>query len=166
MSGTLADGHRVDILAELVIDAHEALQHLLFSNEGLDDTQTAQRLVELSQDVAPLTLHLGRLTLQLTADRTHNPACQGGYDNDKHGELPADGEHGGEADDDGYRLADKHVDTAGNTVLYRSHVGRHTGNDVALALVREETQRQAQHLVVDLDTDIANDARPQGNHHR
>ena len=118
VSRTLTDGHRIDIFTKLVVDTHKTLQHLLFGNEGLDDTQTAQRLVELSQNVAPLTLHLGRLTLQLTADRTHNPACQGSYDNDKHGELPADGEHGGEADNDGDRLADKHVDTAGNTVLY------------------------------------------------
>ena len=139
VSSTLTDGHGIGLVAILFVDINEALQHLLLSYEGLDDAQTSQRLVKLCQHVAPLSLNRGRLALQLTTDGTHNPTCQRGNNDDKQGELPTDCEHRSKADDDGNGLANEHIDTAGDGILYSTHVSRHTGNDVALALLGEET---------------------------
>ena len=164
MGGTLAYSHGVDVVSVFFVDADEALQHLVLGNECLDDAQTAQRLVELRQHVAPAVLDGGRLRLQLTAYLAHNPAGQRSDDDNEYRQLPAYCQHGSKTYDDGDGLAYQHVDTAGDGVLYGSHVGRHARYDVALALLREETQRQLQHFLIHLDTDVADDTRAQWYH--
>ena len=161
----LADDHVVHGLAVVVIGLGEAERHLLLGQEGLDDAQAAQRFVQLRHDVAPLCLGGGRLPFQLAADHAHHPSGEGQDNDDEQRHLPADGEQGGEIDDEGDGVAQQHVDGAGQGVLHGGDVGAHAGDDVALALFGEEAQRQAQHLVVDLDADVAHDARAQGDHH-
>ncbi len=164
MSGILAQRHGTGVLTELVIDIDEALQHLLLGNESLDDAQSAQRLIELCQHTAPHALNNGRLALQFTAYRTHNPSGKGCHDDDEDCQLPTYPQHGGETYDDGDGLSDEHVDTAGNTALHGTDVTRHTGNDITLSLLAEEAQRQLQHLLIHLDTDISYQACLQRYH--
>ena len=79
------------------------------------------------------------MALQFTADGAHNPSGHGGHKNHKERHLPANPQHGSEANDDGDGLADEHVDTAGDATFHGTDVTGHTGNDVALALLAEET---------------------------
>ena len=164
MGGVLADDHRIHATAKLIVDEGEALQHLRLGDEGFDDAQAAQRLVQLRDDVTPLALHGRGLALQLAADDTHDPACHGSYDDDEDRQLPAGGEEGEEADEDGDGLPDKHVNGAGDGALNALNVSGHTGDDISFSLFGEETQRQLQHLLINLHADVAYDARAQGHH--
>ena len=78
--------------------------------------------------------------------------------------MPTDCKHRSKANDDGNGLANEHIDTAGDGILDSTHVSRHTGNDVALALLGEETQGELQHFLVNLNTNVANHTRSKGNH--
>ena len=54
VSRRLTDGHTHGGVAILVIHSLEAVFHLLFSNERLDDAQSTQRLLYLTDAIAPL----------------------------------------------------------------------------------------------------------------
>ena len=164
MRSILSDNHLVHATTELIVDKNEALQHLMLGNKGLDDAQSAQSLVQLGYNVAPLSLNSRRLTFQLTADNTHNPSCDWSYDDYENGKLPTDCEQSEEAYQDGDRLTNEHIDTTGDGVFHYLNVCRHTGNDVTLTLFREEAQRQFQHLLINLNTDITNDTCSEGYH--
>ena len=161
----LADDHGVDRVAVFLVDFAKTVGHLPLCQEGLDDAQAAQRLVQLRHDAAPLRLHRGRAALQLAGDGAHAPARQGQDDDDEQRHLPAEGEHDEEVDQYGDGVAQQHVHRAGDVGLHGGDVGAHAGDDVALALFGEEAQREAQHLAVDLQPDVAHHARAQRHHH-
>jgi len=156
--------HADHAAAELVVDETETAVHLLLGDEGLDDAQAAQGLLNLCHDLAQSGLNVDGLILQLLAHGTHDEDGGNGHEEHEQRELPADGEERREADDDGDGLADEVVHTAGNGTLHHLYVGAHADDDVALALRAEEAQRQAQNLVVELGTDVAYDTRGERHH--
>ena len=90
--------------------AREALHHLALGNEGLDDAQSAQSLVEFGHNLTPLILYKLRLAFQFAAHRTHDPACDGNEEQDKDRKFPTQNEHREEAHQDGDGRLDEHID--------------------------------------------------------
>ena len=164
VGGVDAHHHAYHAAAELVVDEVEAAGHLLFGDEGLDDAQAAECLFYLRHDFGESGLYAGRLALEALCHGAHEP-CGGGRD-DEHegGELPADGEEGDEADDDGDGLLDEGGDGRGDGVLHHLYVGAHAHDDVALALGGEEAQGQVHDFVVHVHADVADDACGEGHH--
>ncbi len=161
----LAYGHAVHVVAVLLIGLPETVRHLLLCNESLDDAQASEGLVQLGDNVAPTTLHLGRLALEFAAYLAHHPPGKRCDEQHEESKFPTDGNKGDEAHDDGYGLAYHHVHGRHHGTLHALGICTHAGNDVALVLLGEETQGQAQHLVIQLRADVLHHTGAQGHHH-
>ena len=70
-----------------------------------------------------------------------------------------------EVEQDQDRVLDEHLDGGGDGVLHLVHVAAHPGDDVALALLREEADGEGEDLVVDAVPDVLDDAGADGDHH-
>ena len=82
------------------------------------------------------------MCLKLSSYPAHKPAHDR-YDNQSEdGELPGDEEQHGEITYNKYRILEQHFKTRHDGVLDFLHIAAHTSNDVALALLAEETKRQ------------------------
>ena len=139
---------------------------LLFRIEGLNDTQTAQRLLNLAHQQAPLLLPLERLTFQLLADLPHDITRQWQQDQDKKRQLPADRDHSDQIDNDQDRVLEQHIQRAHDRGLNLVHVARDPSDDIAFPLLGEEAQRQLRDLPVDLVADIPYDTCPDRDHRK
>ena len=159
----LADVHLEDVVAIGVVDLGEARVHLVLRTEGLDDAQAAQRLLHLAHRVAPQGLRLDGLRLQLAAHHAHEPAEDGHEDDGEERQLPTDGQQGGEIDDDQDGILEEHVERGHDRGVDLLYVATHAGDDVALALLAEEAQRERRDLLVELVADVAHHARADGN---
>ena len=136
----------------------KALLHLALGKESLDDTQSAQGLIELCQQRAPVVLCLLGLALELTADGAHHPS-QGRHSHEhEERELPTEEEEGEQRHDDGDGVLDEHLQRVGERGLQSTHVATHAGYDVALALLGEEAERQSHYLIIYLYADVAHHA--------
>ena len=99
--GVDAHHHADHSFAEFVVDEVEAFGHFLFGDECFDDAQSAECFFYLCHYLGESCLHGGGLVFESFADGSHEPCCGWCDDEDEDGELPADGEECGEADDDG-----------------------------------------------------------------
>ncbi len=161
----LARVHPVDLPAHPVGDALEAVGHLLFCIEGLDDAETAQGFLHLGHGVAPEGLRLQGLALELLADDAHHP--DEGGDEGEHDEhhFRAQEHQEPEIQDDQDRVLDKHFDGGGDGGFHLVHVTAHPGDDVTLAFLGEKADGKVQDLVVDAVPDVLDDAGADGDHH-
>ena len=155
VGGRLTDVHPHDVVAIGGVDAVETTIHLTLCTEGLDDTQTTERLLHLTHRIAPQTLGLDALGLQLTTYPTHEPAHDGHDDEGEEGQFPRDEDQGGEVTHDQDRVLEQHLERRHDGVLDLLHITTHTGDDVTLAFLGEETQWQGGDLLVELVADVA-----------
>ena len=91
-------------------------------------------------------LSLQRFPLQLLAYLTHHIARHRQEDQDEQRQLPTDGNHAGQVDQDQDRILEQHVKRAHDRGLDLVHITRHPCDDIPLSLLREETQRQLRDL--------------------
>ena len=166
MRQCLTGSHPVDGVAVLVAALIETLHHFVFGNKGFDDAQPAQRLFQLRHGVTPLCLRIQRLPFQFLAHRPHYPAHARKHQQCEQCQLPTDGYQRSKISYNQYRVLYQHVQRTGYGRFHLGHITAHAGNDVALPLFGEETQRKMQHLVIYLRADITNHPRTEGNHHR
>ena len=159
----MAYGHAHHGITVGVVDVGKALLHLTLGEEGLDDTESAQGLVELCQQGTPVVLCLLGFALELATDGSHGP-CQCGHSyDDEEGELPAEEEEAREGDHDGDGVLDEHLQRVGERGFESAHVATHTRNDISLALLGEETQGQSHYLIIYLYAYVAYHACAQGD---
>ena len=155
MGQLLAYVHTHDVVAVGCVHAVEARVHLLLGAECLDDTQSAERLLHLTHRVAPQSLRLDGVGFQPSSHNAHEPTEHGYEDYRKQGELPR---HHKQRREVGYyedRILEKHIQRRHYRVLNLLHVAAHTGNDVALAFLGEEAERQRCNLLIELVADVA-----------
>ena len=150
--------------AELLVALLKTLLYLLFGIESLDNAQAAQCLLDLAHQIAPLLLSLERLPFQLLSDQPHHVAGNGQQDENKKRQLPANGNHPDQVDQDQDRILKKHIERTHDRSLDLVHIPRHTGDDISLPLLREKAQRKFRYFPVDLVTDIADNTRTDRNH--
>ena len=165
MGRTLAHGYAVGDVAILVVDLHEALHHLVLGDEGLDDAQAAQRLLNLAHTVRQAALHKQRAGLQLLAYRTDSPGQQGHHQQGEEGELPAEAYHSAQVNEDEDRVLDHHVQRAADAGIHLVDIGRDAGEDIPLALLGKEAEGQLEYLPVDVLPDVAQDTGAQRHEH-
>ena len=122
--------------------------HLLLGTEGLDDTQATQCLLHLTHRVAPQTLSLGRVLLQLTTYQSHKPSHHRHDDQCEGGQLPRYKQHRREIGNDEDWVLEQHLERRHDGVLYLQHITTHACNDITFALFREESQWQRRDLLV------------------
>ena len=139
MGQSLTRGHAVDCISIVIAALIETLFHLLLGNESLDDAQATQRLLQLGHRVAPLALCLERLPLQFLTYSTHHPTHGRHYKQCEHGQLPTDGNHRGEINDNQNGILDEHIQRTGDGRLHLGHVTTHAGDNVSLTLFRKES---------------------------
>lgn len=161
----LAHGHAVGGLAEFVGALVEALVHLLFSREGLDDAHAAEGFFQLGHGFAPFVLGVEALAFQLAADAPHDGAHEGQHDDGEEREFPADVDEHAEIADEEDGVFDEHFERAGHGGFDFVDVAAHAGDDVAFALVGEETQGESDDFVVDAGADVAHDAGAHRHNH-
>ena len=111
-----------------------------------------------------MLLSLQRFPLQLLAYLTHHITRHRQEDQDEQCQLPTDGDHAGQVDQDQDRVLKQHVQRAHDGGLDLVHVARDPGDNIPLPLLREETQGQLRDLPVDLVTDVTHHARPDRDH--
>ena len=158
--------HPRNVVAIGRIHAVEALVHRLLGAESLDNPQSAERFLHLTHRVAPQRLRLHRLRLQLLANQAHKPA-ENRHENDgEQRELPRNDEQRGEIDHNQNRILKQHVERRHNRIFDFLHIAAHACNDVALALLREETERQRRDFLVELVADVAHHARANRHNRR
>ena len=151
--------HTDDCLAVLLVGVTEALINELLCGEGLDDTQPAERLLDLTDELPPLVLRLEAGALERLPYASHDEARDGQDEEDEEGELPADDEHRAEVDEDEDRVLQKEIERTHHGILHLPDVPRDTGQHVALALFAEEAQRQSKDLCIELITQVTDDSR-------
>ena len=157
--------HAHELLAVCGVHTVEACIHLLLGAERLDDAQSAERLLHLTHGIAPQVLRFLGVLLQLTAHGSHHPAEQGHEEQREQRELPRYGHERSEVADDEYGVLEEHVERRHYGVFYLLHVARHTRYDVALALLREEAERQLCYLGVQLVAYVAHHTSAHGYHY-
>ena len=165
MRQCLAGGYPVDSIAVFVAALIETLHHLVFGNEGFNDTQPAQGFFQLRHGIAPLCLRIQRLPFQFLAYRAHYPAHARKHQQREQRQLPTDGYQCAEIGYNQYRVLYQHIQRTGNGCLHLGNVAAHAGYDIAFPFFGKETQRQVQHLIIYLRTDVAHHARAERNHH-
>ena len=101
--------HPCDVVAVCRVDLVEAAVHLLLGTESLDDAEAAQCLLHLTHRVAPESLSLHTLGLQLTTYPAHEPTHDGHDDQRKHRQLPRDKQQHGEVADDEDGVLEEHL---------------------------------------------------------
>ena len=77
-----------EVVAVLRVYIVETGVHLFLSGEGLDDSQTSQRLLHLTHCVAPQRLCSHGLCFELTAYKSHEPAEKWYEENGEQCQLP------------------------------------------------------------------------------
>ena len=150
--------------AVLVGAVFEAAGHLVLGGEGLDDAHAAEGFLKLRHDFAPLSLGFKRALLEFANDAGEGPYQKGHDENGEEGELPAGVEEHAEVADDEHGIFDEHVERARDGVLDFLNVTAHAGNDVALALVGEEGERQGDDFTVNAVAYVADDTGAQRYH--
>ena len=151
--------HTDDRLAVLLVGVTEALIDELLRGEGLDDTQPAECLLDLTDELPPLVLRLEAGALERLPYAPHDEARDGQDEEDEEGELPADDEHRAEVDEDEDRVLQKEIERTHHGVLHLPDVPRDTSQHVTLALFAEEAQRQSQDLCIELIAQVTDDPR-------
>ena len=159
----LSDVHAHDVVAVAAVDAVKALVHLFFRTEGFNNAQSAQCLLDLAHGVAPQSLCRHAARFELTADKAHEPAKDRNKDNGEQRELPRHDKQCREIGNDQDRIFEQHIQTGHDAVLDLLHVTTHAGDDVTLALLREEAEVQRGDLAVELVTDVAHHTRTDGD---
>ena len=127
--------------AEALVAPLEALGHVALGAEGLDDTQPAEGLLDLADELAPQRLRLEAIALEALAHTPHNEARQWQDEEDEEREAPAQDEHTAEVDDDEDGVLQQQVEGAHHRVLHLADVPRDACQHITLALFAEEAQR-------------------------
>ena len=149
---------------EYIVFGMEPVDHLVLGIKSLDDAQPAQRLLDNRHQQAPLVLPFERTAFEFLAHLSHDISRRGKEDKHKNRELPADGKHRDQADDNHNGVLEHHVERSHDRVLDFAHITRHARHYIALLLTGKEAYGQAHHLLVDIVANIAYDTRPQRNH--
>ena len=147
-------------------DGVEAVGHLAFGQERLDYAQAAECLFDLRHGVGPEALGFEAARLEFTTYRGHNQQHNWREDQCKDRQFPRHRKEHGEVDDDQNRVLDQHVQRTGYRGLDFLDIAAHTGYDVALALLREETYRQREDFAVNLHAHVLDYAGAYRYHHR
>ena len=132
--------------------------------ESLDNTQATQRLLYLTHQIPPLLLSLERFPFQLLSDRSHHISGERQQDEDKKRQLPADGDHPDQVDQDQDRVFEEHIKRTHDRSLDLVHISRNACDYIPLPLFREKAQREFRYLAVDLIADVADDTRTDRDH--
>ena len=159
MSHRLAYVDAHDVVAIVGVHLVETLVHPLLGTESLDDAQAAQRLLHLAHRITPEGLCLDAASLQLAPHEPHEPSEDGHEDDGEQRQLPRHEEQRSKIDDDEDGILEKHVERRHDARLHLLHVATHAGNDVALALLAEESQGQRRNLAIELIADVAHHTR-------
>ena len=141
MGCTLAQGHTSGYVTIVVIDFREALHHLTLGYECLDDTETSQGLLYLADAVTQAGLHQQRTGLEALAYRTYSPCQQRHNEQGEEGQLPTDADECGQINDDEDGVLHNHVERTADAGIHLVDIRGYAGEDVALAFLREESQR-------------------------
>ena len=102
--------HALHSQAVVGIDAVEAFVHLVFSAERLDDTQSAECLLNLRHGVAPQILCLDGVLLELASYESHEPSENGHEEEGEYRELPRYEQQCREVGDDEDWILEQHVE--------------------------------------------------------
>ena len=156
--------HAARDVAVFLVLLREAALHLVLGIEGLDDAQSANGLLDVAQQRAPLVLPIERHAFQALAHGAHDEPGNGQQHKHKQGELPAHNHHHRQAHDNHDGILEHHVERRHDAVLHLGHIAAHARHHIALALVAEETDGQAHNPVVDLVAYVAHHAGANGNH--
>ena len=100
---------------------------------------------------------LDTVCLQFLAHYSHKPAERWYKENGEEGELPADADECNEIEENQDRIFEEHVERRHDAVLHFLHITAHAGNDISLALLAEETERETVYLLVNLVADVSYD---------
>ena len=157
MCHLLADIYTHDVVAVAAVNLIETLVHLFFCTERLDDAQAAQGFFYHTHRVAPKCLCLDTVCLQFLAHYSHEPAERWHKEDGEEGELPTDADECDEIEEDQDRVLEEHVERRHDAVLHFLHITAHAGDDIALALLAEETERETVYLLVNLVADVSYD---------
>ena len=133
MCQRLSAGYAVAHSVEHLVFAVETVFHLAFGVECLDYSQSSQSLFDVRHQESPLVLRVERLALQSLAYTTHYKAGKRQQNKDKHGQLPRQVNHHGQAADYHDRILEEHVERRHDGIFDFGHVTRHTGHDIAFA---------------------------------
>ena len=110
MGSRLTNGHFHGGIAELVVHCREAVFHLFFCNEGLDDAESSEGFLYLTDAIAPFRLGIKGVLLEFLAD-TPDAACQQRhYQQGEKRELPTHGKHRSYIDQNEDGVLDNHVE--------------------------------------------------------
>ena len=164
MSQLLAGVHAAYVLAVFRVNLVKAAVHFLLGAECLYYAQSAKRLLHLAHRVAPQRLRLYRLLFQLSAHKAHKPAHYGHDDEREERQLPAYDEQRCKIEYYQYRVLEQHVEARHYGVLNLLYVAAHARYDVALALLREESERQRRDFAVKLVAYVAHNASAYRNY--
>ena len=97
------------------------------------------------------------MCLQLLSYNTHEPAEWWHKEDGEEGELPADADERDEIEENENRILEEHIERRHDAVLHFLHITAHAGNDISLALLAEETERETVYLLVNLVADVSYD---------
>ncbi len=158
MSHLLADVHAHDMVSILSVHLGESFVHLFLGTECLDDAQASQRFLHHAHGVAPKALSLSALCFELSSYESHEPSEAWHEEDGEEGELPTDDDEGGKVGDNQDRVLEEHVERRHDAVLHFLYITTHAGDDVAFALLAEETQREGGYLLIELVANITYDA--------
>ena len=110
VSEGLATRHGVGEAVEFLVLLMEAAAHLLLGVEGLDDAQTAESLLDVGHEYAPLRLPFERLTFEALAHATHDDADEGQQKEHEDGKLPRHCNHHAQAGDNHDGVLEQHIE--------------------------------------------------------
>ena len=166
MRHLLTGVHPLYVVAVFVVYAGELIVHLTLRVECLDDAQSSEGFLDNTHRVAPQRLCLHGVLLQFSAYITHEPSHQRHEDDGEQRQLPGDDDQCGEVGYDEDRVLEEHVETRHYRALNLLDVTTHAGNDITLALLGEEAQRQRRNLLVQLVADVTYNTRADRNYRR
>ena len=164
MGHRLAYVHAHYVAAVVGVNFIEPSVHFFLSIKRLDDAQTAKSLLHLAHRVAPERLCLDGLLLKFPAYKAHEPP-KDRYENDsKKRQLPRCENECYEVGEDKNGVLEEHVKTCHDGVLYLLNVSAHSCNDVSLAFLAEESERQRCDFLVQLVANVAHHSRSYGHY--
>ena len=166
MCRCLTDGYAACSVLVVVGCVGESFLHLVFCDERLDDAQTAKCLFKLRHNLAPFSLRFERLSLEFLSDCAHTPGHKRNHSHSEQCKLPAGRDKSSEIEEDEDRVLDEHIKRTCDRVFDLVHVAAHSCDDVSLFLLREESDRKTEKLVVYLCSDVSYDTGPERNHNR
>ena len=146
-SQLLAASHPEQCIGQVLIQGVELILDIIGCSVGLDDLNSAERLIKHTHQIAHTLLTLTCRMAQLLDDATDNKAYKWQEQHREECQLPRDAEHQNQVTDNKERLTECHLQSVSYAVLHDHHIRSDTRDNIALALTAEITYILAYYAV-------------------